>query len=320
MNKVSNFDFLKHHDELLLRLALTAEACFVPDPNTTLIKMRQLGEELAKTIASRVGVESGVEIKQIDLLRELDYTLRLDKQVKDAFHTIRKLGNPAAHDITTSTHRDALKALQVGHALSVWFHRTLGGDKAKGFKPGAFSKPEDPSEKVRALEEALLEAEKKSQTAEDRLAHAEQLKTIEAQKADAERQRAEQMSNESKVWEELATEHETKLAEYQAKMDAANVMYLSTFHKQAPQQQAATILQVEKSTLHLNKAETRVLIDQQLIEAGWQADTENLKFSRGARPVANENRARRCSRKAIPRSQATQQPPHLIAISQSLSR
>lgn len=56
---LSNFYFLKHHDELLVRLAQTAETCFVPDPNTTLIKMRQLGEELAKTIASRVGVESG---------------------------------------------------------------------------------------------------------------------------------------------------------------------------------------------------------------------------------------------------------------------
>lgn len=88
----SNFDFLKHHDELLVRLAQTAETCFVPDPNTTLIKMRQLGEELAKTIASRVGVESGSEIKQVDLLKDLDYTLKLDKQVKDAFHALRKLG------------------------------------------------------------------------------------------------------------------------------------------------------------------------------------------------------------------------------------
>lgn len=291
MTNSSNFDFLKHHDELLLRLAHTAEKCFVPDPNTTLIKMRQLGEELAKTIASRVGVESGVEVKQVDLLRELDYTLRLDKQVKDAFHAIRKLGNPAAHDITTSTHRDALKALQVGHALSAWFHITFGGDKAKGFKPGAFIKPEDPSENVRALEEALFEAEKKNKTAEERLAHTEQLKTIEAQKAEAERQRAAQMANESKVWEELATEHETKLAEYRARMDEANVLYKLAFQQQAPQQQAETIHQVEKSTLHLNEAETRVLIDQQLIEAGWQADTENLKFSKGARPVPNENRA-----------------------------
>lgn len=56
MNDLGNFDFLNHHDELLVRLAQTAEVCFVPDPNTTLIKMRQLGEELAKTISSRAGL------------------------------------------------------------------------------------------------------------------------------------------------------------------------------------------------------------------------------------------------------------------------
>lgn len=287
----SNFDFLKDHDELLVRLAQTAEACFVPDPNTTLIKMRQLGEELAKTIASRVGVESGREVKQIDLLRDLDYTLRLDRQVKDAFHTLRKLGNPAAHDITSSTHRDALKSLQVGHALSAWFHTNFGGDKARSFKPKAFVKPIDPSEEVRRLEDAMLELQKRHQSAQDRLAQTEQLQQIEAQKAAAEKQRADEMASESKIWEEVASEHEAKLAEYRAKMDAANVEYLASFHKQAPQQQAQQIRTIEKSTLRLNEAETRLLIDEQLIEAGWQADSINLRYSQGARPVPNENRA-----------------------------
>jgi type I restriction enzyme R subunit len=289
--ELSNFDFLKHHDELLVRLAQTAEACFVPDPNTTLIKMRQLGEELAKTIASRVGVESGSDVKQVDLLKDLDYTLRLDKQVKDAFHTLRKLGNPATHDITSSSHRDALKALQIGHALSAWFHVQFGGDKAKGFKLEPFVKPQDPSEKVRQLEEALLELQKQSKTAEDRLSRAEQQQQIEAQKAAAEQQRAERMASESKVWEQIATEHEAKLTEYRVKMDAANSVYLQTFAKLEKQQQAEQIRRVEKSTLQLNEAETRVLIDQQLIEAGWEADTVNLRFSKGARPIANTNRA-----------------------------
>jgi len=288
---LGNFDFLDHHDDLLVRLAQTAEICFVPDPNTTLIKMRQLGEELAKTIASRVGVGSGPEIKQIDLLRALDFTLQLDMQVRDAFHTLRKLGNSAAHDITSSTHRDALKSLQVGHALSAWFHITFGGDKAKGYKTKSYLKPRDPSEKVRQLEETLLELQKQNKSAKDRLAHVEQLEKIEAEKALAEKQRAEQMTSESKGWEDIATENETKLAEYRAKMDAANDLYLKTFSGLEAQQQATTIRHVEKSTLQLNEAETRVLIDAQLIEAGWTADTENLRYSKGARPVPNENRA-----------------------------
>jgi type I restriction enzyme R subunit len=289
--ELSNFDFLKHHDELLVRLAQTAEACFVPDPNTTLIKMRQLGEELAKTIASRVGVASGSDVKQIDLLKDLDYTLKLDTQVKDAFHALRKLGNPATHDITSSCHRDALKSLQVGHALSAWFHCQFGGDKAKGFQLQAFVKPQDPSEKVRLLEEALLELQKQTSAAEDRLTRAEEQKTIVAQKAAAEQQRAEQMASESQVWEQIATEHETKLAAYRAKMDAANLIYKTAFLQQSPREQAEQIRRVEKTSLQLNEAETRILIDQQLIEAGWEADTVNLKYAKGARPIPNSNRA-----------------------------
>lgn len=44
----SNFDFLKTHEPILLQLAELAERTFVPDPNTTLIKLRQLGEAFAK--------------------------------------------------------------------------------------------------------------------------------------------------------------------------------------------------------------------------------------------------------------------------------
>ncbi|KZY95557.1 restriction endonuclease subunit R [Oleibacter sp. HI0075] len=287
----SNFDFLNAHDELLVRLALTAENCFVADPNTTLIKMRQLGEELAKTIAARVGVASTAEITQLELLRQLDNTLRLDRQVKDAFHSIRKLGNEAAHDLTSSNHRDALKALQIGHALAVWFHIEFGGDKAKNFKPVKFQKPEDPSERVRELEEALKELELRSRDATDRLQQAELIKEKEAEKAEAERLRAQQMEAESQIWQELAEEHEETLASYRSRMDAANVHYLQAFTQQTAQEQAQQINRIEKSTLRLNEAETRVLIDEQLIEAGWFADSVNLKYSKGARPVPNENRA-----------------------------
>lgn len=287
----SNFDFLEHHDELLVRLAQTAEACFVSDPNTTLIKMRQLGEELARTIASRLGAASGSDVKQIDLLRELDNTLRLDQQIKDAFHSLRKLGNCAAHDLTSSNHRDALKALQLGHALAMWFHLQFGGANAQGFKIKAFIKPEDPSARVRDLEEKILELQKQHRSTEDRLAQTEALKETEALKAEAERQRAERMSNESSVWEEVATEHEATLEKYRVRMNDANIQYFQAFTQQAPEVQAVQISNVEKSTLHLSEVETRVLIDEQLIEAGWEADSVNLKYSDGALPVPNQNRA-----------------------------
>lgn len=39
------------------------------------------------------------------------------------------------------------------------------------------------------------------------------------------------------------------------------------------------------------EAETRLLIDEQLRQVGWDADTTNLRFSKGARPVEGLNRA-----------------------------
>ena len=39
------------------------------------------------------------------------------------------------------------------------------------------------------------------------------------------------------------------------------------------------------------EAETRFLIDQQLRQVGWEADTENLRFSKGTRPVKGRNLA-----------------------------
>lgn len=286
-----NFHFLEYHDPLLARLGETAEQCYIPDPNTTLLKMRQLGEALAQSIAARVGVECGSDIKQIDLLRQLDYQLRLDFRIKDIFHTLRKLGNSANHDITSSNHRDALQALQLGYSLSIWFHRAFGGEAAKDFKPALYVKPKDPSIAVRQLEEKLAELQRQQKTAAERLAVAEQLKQVEAEKAAAERRRAKEMAEESRIWEALATENEDKLTAYQNSMAAANAAHQRRFAELDKQQQAAEIQRVEKSLFEMSEDETRVLIDQQLNDAGWQADTVNLRYAKGARPKVNESRA-----------------------------
>lgn len=52
----SNFSHLKAHDEQLVRLGLLAERYFPDNPNTCLLKLRQLAESLAQLTASRVGL------------------------------------------------------------------------------------------------------------------------------------------------------------------------------------------------------------------------------------------------------------------------
>lgn len=291
MESTSNFDFLKQHNDWLFKMAESAERNFSPDPNTSLIKMRQLGEAIAQSIAARIGIESGSNIKQIDLLRDLDYSLRLDDNIRDAFHTLRKLGNTATHEFNSSSHRDALKAIMVGHALAMWFHITFGGDSAKGFKVKKFVKPNDPSQYVRQLEEQVERLKTESQRSSERIKTAEELSRVEAEKAEAERKRAEQMNADREVWEQLAEEHEAKLAEYRAKMDAANIEYMSLFKAKPKEEQAAELKRIEKSHFEMDEAETRVIIDQQLVDAGWEADTENLRFSKGTRPEPTRNKA-----------------------------
>lgn len=47
----SNFSQLKTHDEQLECLGLLAERYFADDPNTCLIKFRQLTESIAQSVA-----------------------------------------------------------------------------------------------------------------------------------------------------------------------------------------------------------------------------------------------------------------------------
>lgn len=48
----ANFGFLAEHDVLFVQLAAAAERAFASDPNTTLIKLRQLGEALAQHLVN----------------------------------------------------------------------------------------------------------------------------------------------------------------------------------------------------------------------------------------------------------------------------
>src|SRR5262245_58953156 len=65
----SNFAHLQEHDEQLLRLGVLAERYFPDDPNTTLLKLRQLTELLAQLVATKVGLYQSPEKSQYDLLR-----------------------------------------------------------------------------------------------------------------------------------------------------------------------------------------------------------------------------------------------------------
>lgn len=71
IRRQSNFSQLKAHDEQLERLGLLAERYFADDPNTCLLKLRQLTEGMAQSVASRVAKIDKLEAQRVALAEKL---------------------------------------------------------------------------------------------------------------------------------------------------------------------------------------------------------------------------------------------------------
>lgn len=85
-DQTTNFGFLAEHDPLFVEIAQSAERAFASDPNTTLIKLRQLGEALVQHIAALAGVECDDQTTQADLLFRINRELKLESVVRELFH------------------------------------------------------------------------------------------------------------------------------------------------------------------------------------------------------------------------------------------
>ncbi len=94
--KSPNFNFLADHDPQLLEYAARAERYVLDDPNTTLIKLRQLAEALAEDAAAYDGMRLLPEDDFSDILRRLKLEDIITQEMADIFHGLRKAGNESA--------------------------------------------------------------------------------------------------------------------------------------------------------------------------------------------------------------------------------
>lgn len=274
----SNFGHLRAHDQQLVRLGMLAERYFSDDPNTCLLKLRQLAELLAQLAASKVGVFASPDEKQVDLVRRLQDQGIVPREVGTLFTEVRKAGNDANHRLG-GDHRTALLGLRLTWQLGVWFHRTF---KDPAFKSGPFQPPVPP-----ANESAELTVEfdaLRAELAQYRAAHqdaAQALDQVQAQIRRAEDDRV--------FWEAMAAEAESARAELlnrlevrQAQAAAESPQVIAKFVAAA--NSAAAVIQISES-------DTRKLIDEQLAAAGWAVDSERFTFAKGARPQRGQNLA-----------------------------
>jgi type I restriction enzyme R subunit len=275
---VSNFSFLGEHDAQLVRFGMLAEKYFPDDPNTCLIKLRQLTELLAQLVASRTGLYVSAEEAQYDLLRRLRDRGLLPREVGQLFGEVRRAGNAASHD-RVGDHGTALTMLRVTWQLGVWFHRTF---KDRAYKSGPFRPPLAPKDESEALRTEMDRLRRELESY--RATHDGTAKQLEA--ASVELSAAQQ---DRAFWEQMASEAEAA--------KAALAQRLQTMQTAAASQPAAGVDVVAVAAdeaakrIDLDEADTRRLVDAQLRQAGWEADTERLTHSSGARPEKGKNRA-----------------------------
>ena len=207
------------------------------------------------------------------------------REIGDLFHHLREVGNRATHE-QKGDHSEALTSLKFGRQLGVWFYRTFADGK---FKAGPFVPPPDPEAATKALQDELSRLRAALDESRTEAEKARQ----EAQEAAKERLSAEgkarQEAEDRSFWEQLAAEAErakTALATQLAAIQAVAA--------QAPAEATTAIIvqaEVAAAELDLDESSTRALIDEKLHARGWEADTKNLRYSAGVRPVKGRNLA-----------------------------
>lgn len=275
-----NFGFLARHDPLLAKLPVLAEKYFADDPVTAIEKLRQFGEHLASKVAAHAGVHIPGE-EQFSLLKRLERDRVLPPQTAEILHGIRKAGNEAVHD-RLGDHNTALFQLRMAQKVAVWFFKFRTGQrkfKAPGFVPP--TTPVDPTDQLKA-EMARLKSELEEATAQAELA---------AEELEDERKRRERVEEDLEAATELNLEVEEQLGDEKARV--AELEALQAEAKAQPAERDKKVKQgfAADKTIELSEADTRKLIDAQLRDAGWEVDTDGLRWERGTRPQKGRNLA-----------------------------
>lgn len=125
---------------------------FHQDAPTTLGKLRQYAEHMAKFLAARNGLDLDRQVNFDETLRALKQAGLLPRQAGDVFHFLRKAGSAALHD-NRSTPEQALAGLKLAQQLGASFLRTYAGNRT--LHPAPFYKLLTPKGATAALTDEL---------------------------------------------------------------------------------------------------------------------------------------------------------------------
>lgn len=315
MPSSANFSFLKDHDPRLVKLGGQAELYFRDDPSTTIGKLRQFAELLAKLIAANHAQYSGGRETFEGTLRRLCDLRIIPRETANLFHVLRKLGNDAVHEAKGS-HADAMTSLKFARQLGIWFHRTYG--RQPNFHPGPLVPPSMAADAAEALKGEVAALQRKIAELTDAAAAAEQQAEEQSRSRETAEERLRREAEERATWEQLALESEAARLELASRLAAhvaaghataatggfggfgkranpapvgsATDLWLAALQvaaAAAPKEQLIEFLQLGEQAaakIDLDEADTRAFIAQQL-----QADMKAIRYpfnaEEGVRPA-----------------------------------
>lgn len=281
-----NFQFLHPISSQLVKLGTLAEHFFHADPSTSLIKLRQFSEVLTQLHAAHAGFLPEPAETQSDLLRRLKFERAIPDKVLDVLHHIRKTGNSAVHE-GAGDHRQALTALKMSVQLGIWHYRVVQRDPK--FSPGPFVPPENPASAAEELQQELARLRSERDAALNEAQLAQEAAELAQRQAETASERERREKEERAQWEALAQEVEQDRSELQRHLQ--ELQEVATSQPANTRTEFVQAAQAASSSIDLDETATRDLIDQQLRDWGWEADSVNLRHSKGTRPAKGRSMA-----------------------------
>lgn len=124
-----NFEFLRENNEELADLGGFAEKYAHDDPQSSLVKLRQYGENLTLDFFGHFGIPREPGASFYELLDALKDARVVPAVVLSKLHTLRIVGNRGAHGDEVTT-RDALGVLEEAFSVGKWFAITVHAAEA----------------------------------------------------------------------------------------------------------------------------------------------------------------------------------------------
>ncbi|MBR1614621.1 MAG: type I restriction-modification system endonuclease [Treponema sp.] len=259
---MSNFSFLQTYWPDFAQIMQFAENYVYTDPASSKNKSGLFVELMVREILRIENLPEPEEKSHYARTKLLKNEGLLPFDVNQWINQVRIRRNDSAHE-NKASEQEAMTILGFTHHIAVWFMQVYGDGS---FRSEPFVKPERPK-RVPDYTRLVLNQERKIEEQNEAIANKEsELAETNALLAERDKLLAEQQA----IIEKLTKEREAQKV----------VTPQSTLTKQDRQHSSAAAI----SNTKLTEDETRKLIDDQLRKVGWEADTVNLRYSKGTRP------------------------------------